>query len=152
MEINESKLIEHEVRLRKLRLSKEVLETKRSTIRWLALSLGVINPGESRQGAIPVLDAIFNFQFVQKKDPSVPEISEYITAVWEPINDKTLRYHLLQLKKAKLVDNSKGKYYLQQQDGADKYDESAWISGYLESQISIIKPGMVEALRQLKSR
>ena len=91
-------------------MSKEVLETRRSTIRWLALSLGVINPGESRQGAIPVLDAIFNFQFVQKKDPSVPEISEYITGAWEPINDKTLRYHLLQLKKAKLVENSKGKY------------------------------------------
>jgi hypothetical protein len=150
MEINESSLIEHELTLRKLRLNKEVLETRRSTIRWLALSLGVINPGESRQGAIPVLDAIFNFQFNQKKDPSVEEMSEYISKSWEPINEKTLRYHLLQLKKVNLVDNAKGKYFLVHADGSEKYDEVSWISGYLDSQINLIKPGMTEALKQLK--
>ena len=45
MEINESKLIEHELVIRRLRLPKEVLETRRAIVRWLALSLGIINPG-----------------------------------------------------------------------------------------------------------
>jgi hypothetical protein len=150
MDISESSLIEHEICLRKLRLSKEVLETKRATVRWLALSLGVINPGESRQGAIPVLDAMFNFQFIQKRDPSVPEIAEYINVQWgEPINDKTLRYHLLQLKKSRIIDNAKGKYYLVLLNGAEKYDAESWLNGYLNSQLESVRPGMTEAIKQL---
>ena len=61
MELNEAELIEKEMTIRNLRLTKEVLETRRSIARWLALSLGVINPGESRLSAVAVLDALMNF-------------------------------------------------------------------------------------------
>ena len=67
-------------------------------VRWLALSLGIINPGETRLSAIYVLDAMLYFQFQKKQDPNVEELSEYISKSWQPINEKTLRYHLLQLK------------------------------------------------------
>jgi DNA-binding transcriptional ArsR family regulator len=152
MEINESKLIEHELVIRRLRLPKEVLETRRAIVRWLALSLGIINPGESRQSAIPVLDAMLYFQFNKKADPNVREISEYISNTWEPINEKTLRYHLLQLKKANLVDNSKGQYFLVYNGGGDKYDEAVWISGYINSEVDPFKGKVVEAVRALKER
>ena len=57
MELNEASLIESEITIRNLRLPGEVLETRRAAIRWLALSLGIINPGESRLSSLAVLDA-----------------------------------------------------------------------------------------------
>ena len=83
MEVNESKLIERELTIRNLRMTKEVTETRRSLVRWLALSLGVISPGESRLSAVSVLDAILYFQFSERKDPSVEELMTYITGAWE---------------------------------------------------------------------
>ncbi len=152
MELNESKLIEREITLRNLRLTKEVTETRRSTVRWLALSLGVINPGESRLSAVAVLDAMFHFQFKQHVDPSVEEISAYISASWEPMNEKTLRYHLLQLKKANIVNNSGGKYYFLAPPTGDKYDEANWINNYFNSEIAPIKDKIAAAVKELKNR
>ncbi len=152
MELNESKLIEREVTLRNMIVTKEVLETRRSIIRWLALAMGVINPGESRQSSITVLDAIFYFQFVNKHDPNVQELSEYITKNWEPINEKTLRYHLLQLKKANIVNNSKGVYFLASVDGDQKYNEEAWLNSYFNSEVQPIKDKVSSVLKELKTR
>ena len=152
MEINESKLIEHELVIRRLRLPKEVLETRRAIVRWLALSLGIINPGESRQSAIPVLDAMLYFQFSRKSDPSVKDISEYIGRVWEPINEKTLRYHLLQLKKVNLVGNSKGQYFLIYRGDGERYNESEWINSYINSEVDSFKAKVADAIKALKER
>ena len=151
MEINESKFIEREITLRNLMLTKEVTETRRSLVRWLALALGVINPGESRQSAVAVLDAILYFQFAQRRDPSVAELSEYIGRTWEPMNEKTLRYHLLQLKKANIVGNAKGVYFL---SGSidQKYDEDAWVNGYFNSEVQPIKDKIITAIKELKGR
>ncbi len=152
MELNESKFIEREITLRNMMLTKEVVETRRSLVRWLALALGVINPGESRQSAVAVLDSILYFQFAQKKDPSVAEISEYITKTWEPMNEKTLRYHLLQLKKASIVNNSKGKYYLTQGNIDSKYNEESWVNSYFDSEIKPIKDKIITAIKELRER
>lgn len=152
MELNESQLIEREITVRNLRLTKEVTETRRSLIRWLALSLGVINPGESRQGAVSVLDAVLYFQFNQKKDPSVQELMEYIGTTWEPINEKTLRYHLLQLNKSNIVQHSKGKYSLTQPDSGERYDEQTWVNHYFSTEISPIKDKIIQAVKELKTR
>ncbi len=152
MELNESKFIESEVTLRNMMLTKEVLETRRSLVRWLALALGIINPGESRQSAIAVLDAVLYFQFVEKKDPSVVELSDYITKSWEPINEKTLRYHLLQLKKANVVNNSKGVYFLTNANPDQKYNEEAWVSNYFTTEIQPIREKITAAIKELKGR
>ncbi|MGI0135176.1 MAG: hypothetical protein ACREBW_09495 [Candidatus Micrarchaeaceae archaeon] len=152
MEINESKLIESELTLRNLRITSEVTETRRSIIRWLALAFGVISPGETRLTAISVLDSVLYFQFNEKRDPTVEEIMEYINKAWGPINEKTLRYHLLQLKKAGIVDNSKGQYYLTRPDIGDKYDPEIWIGNYLDSQIRPIREKAIAAMRELKTR
>ncbi len=150
--INESKLIEGEITLRDLRLSDEVSETRRSIVRYLALSMGIINPGESRQSAVSVLDAILHFQFSLRRDPSVSELSEYIGLNWAPINEKTLRYHLLQFKKAKIINNEKGRYFIFNPKIGDKYDESVWVNSYIDNIMSPIKEKMILALKELKNR
>jgi hypothetical protein len=152
MKLNESKFIEREITLRNIIITKEVVETRRSLVRWLALALGVINPGESRQSAVAVLDSILYFQFVEKKDPSVPEMSEYISKYWEPINEKTLRYHLLQLKKANIVGNSKGVFFLSRANVNERYNEDSWVNGYFNSEVLPIKEKMITALKELKGR
>ncbi len=151
-ELGESELIEKELTLRNLRLTKEVLETRRSIVRWLALSLGVINPGESRQSGIAILDALINFQFVKRSDPSVPELVEYINKNWETINEKTLRYHLLRMKNMGLVENSQGKFYLKPPSIGDRYDSLSWASGLYENDYKEITKKIGEAIKELKNK
>ena len=151
-ELSESELIDKEVTLRNMRLTKEVLETRRSIVRWLALSLGVINPGESRLSSVAVLDALLNFQFVRKSDPSVVELQEYITKNWEVMNEKTLRYHLLRMKKMGLVENSQGKFYLKPPAMGDRYDALTWASGLYESDYKEISGKIGEAIRELRNK
>ena len=127
-------------------------ETRRSIVRWLALSLGVIAPGESRLTAVSVLDSLLYFQFSERKDPTVEEIMDYITRLWAPINEKTLRYHLLQLKNTNILNNSKGKYFLVAPDVGDRYDPDLWIANYLDLQINPIKEKLKIAMKELMSR
>ena len=152
MELNESKLIEREITLRNMRLSSEVTETRRSLVRWLALSLGIINPGESRLGAVPVLDAMLHLQFNERKDPDIGELSGYIQAAWGPINEKTLRYHLLQMKKGNIIGNAKGRFFFIGPGVGDKYDEVAWVNNYFNSEISPIREKIITAVTELKKR
>lgn len=152
MEINESKLIEREVTFRDLRITSEVTETRRSIVRWLALALGIISPGESRLSAVSVLDGLLWFQFKEKRDPTVEELAEYISKSWGAINEKTLRYHLLQLKKVNIVTNSKSRYCLVYPGTGDRYDPDTWISGYLDYQVNPIREKLKIAIKELKSR
>ena len=152
MEVNESKLIERELTLRDLRITKEVTETRRSIVRWLALALGVISPGESRLTAVSVLDAILYFQFSQKMDPTVDELMEYINKNWGVINEKTLRYHLLQLSKANIVMHEKGRYFLERPAVGDRYDADLWVSNYIDTQLGPIKQKLAVAMKELKTR
>jgi hypothetical protein len=150
--LNEAKLVEREFTLRNLQINKEVMETRRSIVRWLALSLGVISPGESRLTAISVLDSMLYFSFKEHKDPDVPEMIEYIGKAWGPINEKTLRYHLLQLKKINIVSNSGGKYTLVWPDIGERYDAEGWVAGYIDRETLAIKEKLKMAVKELKER
>jgi hypothetical protein len=152
MEINEAALIEKEITLRNLRISKEVLETKRSMARWLALTLGVINPGESRLSAIAVLDALVYFQFIKKADPDIEEIKEYISKNWDAINEKTLRYHLLRMKNMGFIENSKSRFYFVHPQIGDRYDSSAWAEFVFNNQWKEIASKIDNVIGELKKR
>lgn len=152
MEVNESKLIVRELTLRDLHITKEVTETRRSIVRWLALALGIISPGESRLSAVSVLDALLYFQFAERKDPTVEELMEYIARLWGTINEKTLRYHLLQLKRSNIITNSKSKYWLVGPGIGDRYDADIWIGGYLDYQVNPIKEKLKIAIKELRNR
>lgn len=152
LELNEATLIESEFTIRNLRLSNEVMETRRSIIRWLALSLGVINPGESRLSSLSVLDALVYFQFTKNVDPEVPQLIEYIGSNWEPINEKTLRYHLLRMKKMGIVENSRGRFYFTPPAVGERFDAGNWINSFLESRYKEVGAKVAEALKELKSK
>src|SRR5271157_2542012 len=151
-ELSESGLIEKEVTLRNLRLTKEVLETRRSIVRWLALSLGVLNPGESRLGAVSVLDALVHYRFVEKTAPDVGQLMVYIGKNWEEINEKTLRYHLLRMKRMGLVENSQGKFYLKPPSTGDGSDAYTWAMGLYEKDYREIAEKIGDAIKELKNK
>jgi len=151
-ELSESELIEKELLLRDLRLTKEVLETRRAIIRWLALSLGIINPGESRLGSLAVLDALINYQFIKKTDPDVAELADYIGKTWEPINEKTLRYHLLRMKKMGLIENQQGKFFFRPPSVGDRFDAQTWAAGLYEKDYKEIAGKIGEAIKELQSK
>lgn len=152
MPVNESVLIEREIHLRNLSITNEVVETRRSMIRWLALSLGIINPGESRLSALAVLDAMLYFQFNKKTEPTVADISGYIDEKWDRMNEKTLRYHLLQLGKMGMVKHSKGKYSMVGPNSGDKYDEVVWINDYFQREIASVREKVATIMKELKGR
>ena len=150
--LNEAELIERENIIRSLRIDKEVLDTKRAIARWLALSLGIINPGESRQSAVAVLDALVYFQFIKHIDPSVSELSQYISSNWEAMNEKTLRYHLLRMKKMGLIENSQSKFYFKPPKQGDRYDPYAWFVGVFESTYKEVGEKVAQVINELKNK
>ena len=152
LDLNEASLIESEITLRNLRLTSEVTETRRAAIRWLALSLGIINPGESRLGSLAVLDSLIHFQFVKNTDPSVKDMIDYINTNWEQINEKTLRYHLLRMKKMGFVDNSSGKFYFKHPDTGDRFDPSNWALHIFESNYTDIANKVGQVIKDVKSK
>jgi len=129
-----------------------VLETKRSAIRWLALSLGVINPGESRLSSLAVLDALVYFQFVKSVEPTVKDLEDYINANWEVINEKTLRYHLLRMKKMGFVENSGGKFYFKPPGTGDRYDPANWAAQVFESSYADISGKVSKVINNIKNK
>lgn len=151
-ELSESELIGRELTLRNLRLTKEVLETRRSIARWLALSLGILNPGESRLSAVAVFDALIHFQFIEKRDASAAELMVYIGKNWEVINEKTLRYHLLRMKRMGIVENSQGKFCLTPPGVGDRFDAHTWARSLYEKDYSEIASKIGDAIKELKAK
>jgi hypothetical protein len=150
--LNEAELIEREITIRDLRLTKEVVETRRSIVRWLALSLGIINPGESRLSAIAVLDALIYYQFIKKTDPNIDDIISYINSNWQQMNEKTLRYHLLRMKNMGFLENSQGKFYFKAPSIGDKYDIAAWADSLFAEDYKEVRNKIKEAMNELKNR
>ncbi|MCS7109314.1 MAG: hypothetical protein NZ903_00770 [Candidatus Micrarchaeota archaeon] len=110
MELPESKLIKSELILRDMDLSQEVKMTRKSLVRWLALSLGIISKNESRQSVLNVLEALLYYHLKEKKEPNYQDLVDYFSQNNIQMNEKTIRYHLTQLRKMGLLDDSRGTY------------------------------------------
>lgn len=111
MEFPESALIRQEHIVRDLQFPSEVKHTRRSLVRWVALSLGLISPKESRQLLLDIMEALFWFHFCKEE----PDIHALLAKIGEirgeaGVNPKAVRYHLLQLKKAEIIECRKRKY------------------------------------------
>lgn len=96
-EFPESELIRRSFTLRQMDLPSDVLLTKRSLVRWFALSSGLISPKESRFAILDVLDGLFYFQVSKKKFPKISELHSYLVSQKRKIGEKALRYHLKRL-------------------------------------------------------
>jgi len=113
MEMPESKLIREECLVRDLQLNDDVKMTRKALVRWLALSLGLISPNETRTGLLEVLEALlyFHYRKDEKGEPDIHQLLEKIGEIKksEP-NPKAVRYHLLVLKKLGIIETKKRKY------------------------------------------
>lgn len=108
--IPEAKLIEDEVLIRRLRLPEDVLLTRKSIIRWLALSLGLINPNESRTVVIDLLDALFDFHYAGKQPTTKDILDKMKEKMGEEQNPKAVYYHLQRLMDVGMLERKKGEY------------------------------------------
>jgi len=114
MGMPESELIRGECLVRDLQFNEEVKMTRKSLVRYLALSLGLISPNETRAGLLEVLEALLYFHFNKRHggaDPDIYQILEKVKEIKkkEP-NPKAVRYHLLQLKKLGIIEAKTRRY------------------------------------------
>ena len=121
-------------------------------MRWLALTLGILNPGESRLSAVAVFDSLIHFQFVEKRDASAAELMEYIGKNWEVMNEKTLRYHLLRMKRMGIVENAQGKFCLTPPGTGDRFDSHTWARSLYEKDFSEIALKIGDAIKEIKAK
>ncbi|MFH0970123.1 MAG: hypothetical protein V1776_01535 [Candidatus Diapherotrites archaeon] len=92
-------------------LPPQVRMTKRSLLRWFALSSGWISEQESRQTILDVLDALFYYHLSKKASPNVPEILNYVKEkTGEELSEKLLRYHLKRLTDSHFLIRDKQQY------------------------------------------
>ncbi|MBI2079917.1 hypothetical protein HYT84_04065 [Candidatus Micrarchaeota archaeon] len=110
--IPESKLVKSEITIRELALPEEVKLTRKSLIRWLALSMGLISPNESRRLLLDILEVLFYFH-IKKEAPTTKQIMDKITEFGgKKSTEKAVYYHLLKLKDGGFITRKKGQYYL----------------------------------------
>jgi hypothetical protein len=152
MQIPEAALIEREFIIRDMQLTKEVRMTKKSLVRWLALSLGLISPNESRKSILDLLEALFYFQFSENKDPDVHELAGHMQKSQEgsTVSEKTILYHLLQLKNAGIVRREKGRYSFSVSPYSEKGDVASSIEYNYKSRSDAAFLKIQEALNSLR--
>lgn len=110
--IPEAELIKGELLVRNMALSDEVRLTRKSLVRWIALSLGMISPNESRTILLDVLDVLLK-EFAHGNRPTTKEIHEKVQKMRkEPVSEKTVYYHLQRLASRGLLKREKGCYFL----------------------------------------
>lgn len=97
-------------------LPEEVKLTRKSLIRWLALSLGLISPNESRKLMLDILEVLFLFH-TKKEQPTTKDILAKLEEITgKPQNEKAVYYHLLKLKEAGVISRKKGEYSIGEGD------------------------------------
>ncbi len=112
-QLPESELVRKTFVIKKMDLPPSVQLTKRSLLRWFALSFGLISAQESRATVLNVLDALFSFLISKKKNPTTLEIQAYISNKYRrKISEKLLRYHLNRLIALELLQRKQNRYQL----------------------------------------
>ena len=109
--IPESKLIRSELTLREMSLPEEIKLTKKSLVRWLALSFGLIHPNETRKLLLDILEVLFVFHLRNQKPTTHEIINSLKQLTGKEQNPKAVYYHLLKLKAAGMISRKKGCYY-----------------------------------------
>lgn len=125
--MDESKYIEETITVRDMRLPSDVKLTKRSLIKWIALSLGLINPNETRKSLLYLIEILFDNQLQKGEGISVEQIMEKVSKnkdIEKTFSEKTVRYHLLRLEKKGVVKRRNIYYSLSVSDFSDSSIEN----------------------------
>jgi hypothetical protein len=115
VQLPEAGLVRKTFIVKQMDLPPSVLLTRRSLLRWVALSLGLISEQESRDTVLNVLDALFHFLLSSGKshNPSTLELQAYISEKYhKKISEKLLRYHLNRLIALELLQRKQNRYFL----------------------------------------
>ena len=110
--IPESRLIKSELTIRELSLPDDVLLARKSLIRWVALSLGMIMPNESRTLILDIMDVIFEFHVKDEAPTTKDIIARLEEKTGSGQNPKAVYYHLQRLKDSGVISRKKGRYHL----------------------------------------
>ena len=115
--IPESKLIRSELIIRELALTDDVMLARKSLVRWLALSLGLISPNESRRLLIDTLDILLLFHGKNQPPTSKDVIAELHSSAGneDPPSDKAVYYHLKRLVDGGVIFRKDGRYYFSEE-------------------------------------
>ncbi|MCR4335637.1 MAG: hypothetical protein NUV57_03820 [archaeon] len=118
----EAEYVRKSFTIRKMDFPPEVAMTKRSLLRWFALSFGLISEKESRSTILNILDGFFYFQVSKKYAPTTYELLDRLKEQDKKIDEKLLRYHLKRLIDVGLIERNKGKLSFVNDPTADKND------------------------------
>jgi repressor of nif and glnA expression len=107
----ESKSIKSELLLRDMSLSDDVKIARKSLIRWVALSLGLIMENESRRLVLDIIEALVYFHAKKEQPTTAQIITKMEELTGKKQNPKAVYYHLLKLKEAGILSRKKGAYF-----------------------------------------
>ncbi|MEM3362316.1 MAG: hypothetical protein QXV64_02720 [Candidatus Anstonellaceae archaeon] len=132
--IPEKEFILKEYLVRDMQLFSEVKLTKKGLIRYLCLSLGLVQPNESRTLIFDIVEALLYFHF-RGIEPTAKEIEEKVNSQREKkASFKSIMYHLLQLKKQGIITKKDNKYiFVIPSMAEDRELENALEQIYLEN-------------------
>ncbi|MFH1225127.1 MAG: winged-helix domain-containing protein [Candidatus Diapherotrites archaeon] len=124
-EFPEAALVRSAFTIREMDFPPEIAMTKRSLLRWFALSSGLISERESRSTILDVLDALFCMQITHAKEPTSNEIRLFMDERGKKISDKLLRYHLKRMHDLGLIHRKRLRYSFAHAPNADRSDLKA---------------------------
>lgn len=109
----ESEFVRKTFTIKQMDLPPSVLLTKRSLLRWFALSFGLISEQESRDTVLNVLDSLFYFLLAKKQNPTTLDLQAHISNKHhKKISEKLLRYHLNRLIVLELLQRKQNRYFI----------------------------------------
>jgi len=138
--IPEAELVRNEFIIRQLDMPPSIGLTKKSLLRWVALSLGLISKNESRDKGFLVLDALFYFLFTKKQEPTTLDIGGRIKEKNKiDMSEKLIRYHLNRIISLGIIQRSGLKYKINPAPSSEKRNSikesfEYWFAKELEKQ------------------
>jgi len=114
--IPESKLIRSEITIRDLSITNDVKLAKKSMVRWLALSLGLVSPNESRTLILDILTILFKSHIKMKKLTFQQIFDQAKELNKSDITQKAVYYHLLRLKDKGVLKSRDKLYFISEDD------------------------------------
>lgn len=142
--IPEAEYIRRELILRQLDLPESVALTKKSLLRWCALSLGLISPKESRDKAIIIFDALFSLMFKKKEKPTTLDVQAAIKKKYSfVVSEKLIRYHLNRLAELGVIRRKKNRYSINPNPCSEKRGSlsasfDAWVKAPFDQEMGKI--------------
>lgn len=136
--------------IRQMDLPPNVTLTKRSLLRWFALSFGLLSEKESRATVLDVLDALFYFNLARASPPNTVDIQTYVKEKsGKDISEKLLRYHLKRLIDVGFLQRRRLRYFFCSDPKADPADLKAGFNHHISEPLNKSLADVVFVLEKL---